>query len=500
MPAQRKAWIPQMAAVLILGQFARPLSAQTTQNTTISAVNYLLGSLNDAVRARRMIAALSVTGDKDLAPFFTALASSADKERRLAAIDTLIDLVGADAAPALLERLQKDPAMDVRSEALLGLLKLKAVSAEQLLEAIQIPDERVQCLAARALVLKGQGAKAAGTLKKLAASRSLATSSMSRMSLLGLGQTEHLPAVRAVLTDANTSPIILGLLLDQVSEEKVFAAIEPARAVAKSSLLAPVKMQAHKCVAELSNDPPGALREAIISSGEPVLCVLLLRVLADRDDSQAQLKVLSAGTDVAAALARMELARKDGGEPAAKAVAEAMALEHPIVVDYVLDRAKKDVADRGQKADFYTASLLKYIQSVPPNPKQMEEEHRRAAEAATLLIDLGTPAALEGMKGILAGRYSAVTRSAAVGLLKSGNRATCDLARPLLKSPYNELATDGALALGRFGDPGASDFLCDIVARPDRHRVELLAMASWYLVKIAGQTKTVADAMAKAVK
>jgi hypothetical protein len=76
----------------------------------------------------------------------------------------------------------------------------------------------------------------------------------------------------------------------------------------------------------------------------------------------------------------------------------------------------------------------------------------------------------------------------------------CDLARPLLKSPYQELAVDGALILGRFSDKGAGEQLSQIVHRSKSHRPEVVAMASWYLLKMSGQGGPAAKALAKKIK
>jgi HEAT repeat protein len=475
------------------------LQAQTPQ-TPQTPADYLLKAVNDPDRANLAIAALRATDDKDLAPFFTALARCSDKDRRRIGVNVLAELLKADAAPILLERLRKDPVMDIRSEALVALLELKAISPEQLVEATQMPDEKVQCLAARALIQKGQGKITIPVFEKLASSRDLATASMARMSLLGLGRTDQLPAARNVLTEPNTPPIIVGLLLEQIGEEKVVAAVGPVREIVASTPLSPIKLQAHKALAALSTDPCKSFADAITASKDDVLSVLLLKLLADRPDSMLYVKSLTLGSGIPATLARFELARKDGGDKAEQAVLAAVDLGHPIVLEYVLDRAKEDFTARGAKADFYTPGLLRYIRSVRPNPKRMEAEHVNAAQAATLLADAGTPAAMDGLKNILSGRYDAIVRSAAAGLLKTKNRSACELARPLLKSPYNELVVDAGLTLGHFGDPGASEYLSHVLARPKDHRAELVTLASWYLLKIAGQTKQTAEALAAAVR
>jgi hypothetical protein len=88
----------------------------------------------------------------------------------------------------------------------------------------------------------------------------------------------------------------------------------------------------------------------------------------------------------------------------------------------------------------------------------------------------------------------------ATGLLRSKNPAARDVMRPLLASPYEELATDAALLLGRFGDADAAGSLKAIAADRDKHSTLLLTMANWYLLKIDGRSKQVAETLAKTIK
>ncbi len=484
-------------AIGCIGTLAAPAAAQPAKD----ASNYLIQCLTTPAKARNTIASLRAANDKDLIPFFVAMTTSSDQDRRRMGVDALIEQAGADGAPALLEVFLKDSSMDLRSDALVGLLELKAISNEQLVEALKINDERIRCLCARALVQKGQGSKAIDTLKQLTISRELATAGMAKMSLLGMGQTDQLPAVRNILVDSNTPPVLLNLLLKQMAEEKVFPVVDAAREVARTAELFPIKLQAYKSVAALSTDGSASLGQAIAESNDLVLGVALFLAMGERMDSQAQIKTFAASQDVLGALARLELARKAGGDAAAKAAMDVVNLEHPIVIDYVLERARQDMETMGDKADFYTPALLKFIGSVAPSPRRIEAEHLRAAQATTILVDMGTPAAVAGLKKIMdAGNFDGPTRSAAVGMLKAKNRVACDLIKPLLKNAYPELATDAALVLGKFGDVAGQDFLGGIVARPNLSRPEMVAICSWYLIKIAGQTKQMSGVLTNLVK
>jgi HEAT repeat protein len=128
----------------------------------------------------------------------------------------------------------------------------------------------------------------------------------------------------------------------------------------------------------------------------------------------------------------------------------------------------------------------------------MGPDHMRAARAATLLADLGNPAALEGLRGLLNGPYDGVSRSVAAGLVQTRNRAAVELARPLLDSPYEEMSTDALMALGRLGDPQAQAGLQRIVDGTDSHPHETVALASWYLIKTQHQQELAAPRLAQA--
>ncbi len=260
---------------------------------------------------------------------------------------------------------------------------------------------------------------------------------------------------------------------------------------------------------------------------ELVCRVNLLQLLASQSDAAAHLAALAKGDDEVAALARLEIARKkittestEKGKketpasassvpsqgdksvvnPLEKAALDAAGLGHPVVLDYILTCAREDAKARGKEADCYAPALLMMIAAVPEDITDMKIEHYRAALAATCLADIGGDAALAGLKKCLDGKYTAGVRVTAVGLLKSDNPAIADLARPFLKSPYDELAVDAGLILGRFGDRDAKAVLTDIAAKPDKHAIVLLARANWYLLKIAGKSKEAARELAKEIK
>jgi hypothetical protein len=261
-----------------------------------------------------------------------------------------------------------------------------------------------------------------------------------------------------------------------------------------------LRVLAYKVAAELSATGAATLHEALAGSKSMALRVRLLKVLASRDDAGRQLQNVAQGAGAAAVLARFELARRTGGPTAAQTVVDAVAQEHPVVIAYVLDRAREDIDAHGAKCDYYVPGLLAILRGVDPRPRRMQKEHYLAAGAASRLLALGTPSALAGLRSVLSGKTSAITRAAAAGLLRAKNPAACELARPLLKSPYGELANDAALALGHFADPGARGRLREVLANRKRYSPALVVLASWYLLKIDRQTKAAATRLAGLIK
>lgn len=464
------------------------------------ALRVLVELIQDPARSPAALAALRATEDKDAAPVFVALSRSGDRRRRLFGAAALHEVCGKDAAGVLAERLARDPVMAIRADALGRLLDLQAASPQQLAAALRVDDERVRLLAARGLVACGQARQAAGALGELSGSTDPGTAALARVLLLATGDAAQEPILRRLVSDPKTSDELLGLILAQVASGKVTAAMELTGQVAWSRRGEAVRVLAFQTLSALSPKAGAVLVGAIEGSSHTVFRVRLLAVLSSRADAAAHLPGLCPAGGAVGALARMELARPGGGEQAGRAVLSAVRLGHPVVIDYVLNRARKDLDARGKQADFYTHALLEFIRSVEPAPAAMGPDHFRAARAASLLVDLGTPAAMAGLRKILSGRHSAVRRAVGAGLLRAKNRTACELARGLLSSSYEELAADAALTLGRFNDPAAAGPLRDVLAHPRRHRTEFVALAAWYLLRGEGRTRTAAKALAEKIK
>jgi len=463
-------------------------------------LTHLSELLADPAEADAALAALAATEDKDLAPLFVALSRSQDPGRRAFAVTALRNIAGKDSAAVLLERLRKDPDVNVRLRALGYLIDLDAVTPDDLLETIKAKSEPLQCLAADALVSKGRGRSAAAVLGKLASGKDPAVAAMAGTALLAMGRSEQISHLLKLVDDPKTPARVVSNVMEQIRRHKIEAGAALAERVAGANHRPNLRVSAYEALSAVSADGTGKLADAIRASRQTVVRVNLLLVLSDREDCTSYLKSFSKRSDSVGVLSRFELARAAGGESAAQAAQEAMRLGHPVVVSYLLARARQDVDRRGRQADFYTLALLAYIRSVKTGASQMQPEHIAAARAATLLADLGSRGAMAGLREILAGRHSAIKRAAAAGLLRTKNVAACELARPLLKSPYEELAIDAALTLGRFGVGDATEYLTGIISRPGKRSPLLRAQAGWYLLKIAGRGKDAAAALAKTVK
>lgn len=465
------------------------------------AAAYLADAVSaPAGEALPALAALRSTEDERLAPLFAALLRHGDKHLRLFAASSM-HLFADEQAPAALRRcFREDPVMAVRSEAMLALDRTGDLTDQDLLAGIGMGDESIQCLAARMLVRRGKPGAAVGTLETLTGSTDPATAALARMSLLGMDRYDGLDAVERTLTDNETPDGVVAMLMDAAAEDEVHPVGPLVRKVALGERSPQTRLRACRAVSVLAEDAPARLTELLLADDNPIFRVGVLRLLADRDDAADTLPPLADSQEgIVGALARFELARPAADGAARAAALEAAAMEHPIVLDYLLARAAEDLEEGPDRAAFYAPALRRIIADTRRRGAGMRPEHFRAARAATLLADLGTPEALASIEQLLSGRYSARTRAVAAGMLRTDNERVCRVMAGLLDSPFQELSTDAALVLGRFGRAEAREPLAAIVAEADRHRPELVVLASWYLLRVDGRCAQVAVDLADAV-
>jgi len=324
---------------------------------------------------------------------------------------------------------------------------------------------------------------------------------MASLGLLAMADSSRLAGLKKQFADPKTETTVLRLAMLQIVDEKITAG-QPLAQIVIDSPKRPIQTRILACraLAASSPKPVPALFTALRNSPNMLFRIPAMSVLSKQDDSKRYLAAIAKSTLPVGKLAAFELARATPGPAATKAVQTALSIKHPIAINHVFQRASKDIETLGAKADFYTDPLVKFIESVEPDTDRMTHQHLLAAQATTLLSDIGTPQALAGVAKILSGRYSAITRSAAAGLMRSKNKAVAPIARKLLGNPYPELATYGALTLGHFADPAATDHFNNIIKRQSGHTAAEVTLSCWYLLKINKQSAQSARQLAKLIK
>ncbi|HUT56511.1 MAG TPA: hypothetical protein VNA25_01410 [Phycisphaerae bacterium] len=497
-------------AVLVGAALCSPAGARDAKadaEAAKAAGEFLTAAVNDPNTADIALLTLRMTGDADLLDLFVAYSAGKVKRYRALAATALSELKGDKAVAALLERARGDPEMAIRSQALALLIQMKAVSAEQLTEAIKTDNDDVRYLAASGLVSAGRGQLTTDalrlvtdTLQKLTESADASTAGLARLGLLSLGRTDQLKPIAAAMSEPNADPRVLTLMLTEIHEEKIAAAAALAEKIAASPQQSDnIRLHAYKALAAISPDGPGKLLQAIEKSDRTVFRVYLFRMLARRDDAQEYVKALAHKKDAIAALARFEMARAAADQTSTKAAAQAVAYGHPIVVGHVLETVQQDLPKLGPKADCYVPVLLDIVRNTPKQTRELRREQELSAWAAQLLGEIGTDKALTGLKKLLGQRHGEPLRATVAGMLKTANPAAVKLLKPLLDSPYDEICSTAALAMARKGDKDSIPVLGEVIAHAHRHRPSLVVLASWYTLKLLNQHQPVLKEIIKAV-
>lgn len=461
---------------------------------------------NDLKRAV-VLRGLESTGDKQLLPLFVALMQSGDKELRLMATATVANIGGKSAAPALLQRLKKDPSMAIRGEALVQLGILDSISQADVLKAADIDDEGIKIVAARTLSRMGKGKTAREILKTLTESRDESNAAFARMTLLSLGDRRQYAKLLRIVRDPTTTDGVLMRMLNQIAEEKISCALPMAEVMCESDYSWGVRLRAFDVVSQLSPKAVQKLTNAFRSTDNMVLRINILQIISERDDSLDQIASLAAGKadDLATLVARFELARKT--DPAA---AQAVAIDmvkagHPIYVEYLLNSMAEDLQQNSEKeksaADFYAQPIVNYISTVKINAYRMTADHDRVSKAVELLANLGNDVAMKGLWDILsAPGDSPIKRLTAASVYRANNEQVCDFVKPLLKSGYPELKTYAALLLGKYNKLEAIAVLEEIQNSPVLYKTDLLSLVNWYLIKLSDNPAKPVAEIAKTIR
>jgi HEAT repeat protein len=486
-----------LGLLILCALTAAPAPAQEVD--TQPAVAVLRDLLADPTADPLAWAALQLRADADLTPVLTAMTRSDQRSIRLLGTTAFAEVAGKAAAPSLLERLQTDPASTIRAEALAQLIRLDAISTSDLLEALDIDDDMVRCLAARALAAVRPD-RAVDTLTALAQGGEQAVSASAQATLLKLGHQKYFDPLRALFASSETPDELLGLLLLQFEDEKIDRAADLARQLAQSDRPAGLRLEALRVLTVIAPRAAVELRSTIQQSDRQVFCVQVLRIMADLPDGPASVAdLLDDSRASIRLLAHFELARLADVQEASETALAAVRLQHPVVVEYILAVAADDIEDEPRRAAAYVPALWEIIDQAPAG-HELTRKHFLAAQAVSLLADLGHAESLDLLVGVLEQPYSAGVRAVAAGLMTSNNPVVCDVMAPLLASPYSELAVDAAMALGSHRDPRANAHLLQILAQPDRYATSTITVSAWYLLKNAGQTHRVAKELAAEIR
>jgi len=455
--------------------------------------------LTDPARADAAWIAMQSTGDEQLQPLLVALCESPQSAQRAFAAAALAEIFEDQpeaVAGVLLRRLKEDTDKIVRITSMARLLSLKAISVTDLQEVLTAEDKEIRCMAADALVRQGHGASALSALEVLTGESDPVVAGSACLSLTAMGREHFFARVEKILHDPTTDEMILAQLLTQIGQQKILPALPLAAELADDTTHSEaLRMKAYWAIADADPNASAILAEAFGRSDDVVWRINLLHMLSSRDDAQGYLRQIAGTDDFTARLAEFELARAGGADITA-AVQRALHQPHPVVVDYILERAEQDLQSNPSQAACYAAPLLRILRAKQSNATRITEEHFRLARTAEFLVNLGTPPALEGLSQILATPYNGTVRAVAAGLLRANNPAACALARDLLHSPYEELSCDAALVLGRFGDPAAQPMLEKFIDGRRKQPAPLMALSCWYLLKIRGQSTLAANQLA----
>jgi len=486
-----------MGRVLIVAAVCASIGAAPADDNDPLAI--LSRMLADSEKTEPVLVSLRATGDKDLKLLLEALSRSKDPQKRRFAVAAMVEIFDREAVDLLKQRLTADPSKAIRVSAMARLVALDALKTDEIGKLLSSSDEEIRCLAADAMVRREQGRSVLKHLRQMANSQDLPTACTVRLGLVSLGETDHLEWLGKLVESEQTETDLILQMLSQIAEERITGAVDLAKRVANSDRSDEVRIQAYWAICDALPDAGEIIYRAIRRSDSMVFAVNLLRVLSQTRDAETYVKQLAKQNDPVGRVARFELVRSDGGTAGIWAVRDVLVRPHPVVVEYVLDRARQDVDARGKDAGFYAQALLGYVNSHRSGSSQMTAEHYQIAKAATILADLGTPEAVGGLKKLLSGSYGPTVRAVAAGLLRAKNPIACDLARPLLKSPYPELVCDGALVLGRFGDPSGREKLAEFAAGSGAQPLPVKVMSCWYLLKIEGRTRLGAGRLGKQI-
>ena len=487
---------------------AEPKVKDASVNHAVKFFSDTFSGTNDLKRAIAL-RGLGSTGDKQLLPLFVAMMQSGDKELRLMATAMVADIGGKSAAPALLQRIEKDPSMAIRGEAWVQLGISDSISKSDVLKAATIDDEGIKIVAARALSRMGKAKTAREMLKKLTESRDPSNVAFARMTLLGLGDRRQYAKLLRIVRGPTTTDGVLIRLLNQIAEEKISFALPMAESMCSSDYSWEVRLRGFDVVSQLSPKGTQKLTNAFRGTDNIILRINILQMISERDDSLDQIKMFANGNadDLTTLVAKFEMGRKTNPTYAETVAIDMVKSGHPIYIEYLLNcmaedlQKSKNPQQKKSAAGFYALPIVNYLSAVKINAYRMTANHDRASKAVELLANLGNDVAMKGLWDILsAPGDSPIKRLTAASLYRADNEKVCDFVKPLLKSGYPELKTYAALLLGKYNKPEAITILEDIQGSSTLYKTDLLSLVNWYIIKLSDKTTQGVADIAKTIK
>ena len=495
-----------MSAILLLtlscpavGQtISKPADAKNIENAIKHAKDFFTAGLGDQKNIAIVLAGLRSTKSPSLLPLYKIFITSDDKALRMIATLQIAEIAGDKSVKMLRERLLKDPQMAIRVRALLELEKLKKLSEKDLDEAIKMNDQEIRLIAARALVRKRQFAKAKPVLRKLIKSKNQYTSVFARITLVRLGDRPQIAPLKKIALSNETDADLKLFMLTHIMEEKIEPLLPIVEELTEDTVSNKIRIRAFQALSVLSPQSLQKIARKITDSDSVYLQINLLRIIANSKNPDQIMRGLSKIKGVVGKVARFEYLRSLADQTTSIAVQELLESQHPIVIEYVMNRMKDDIKKLGKKANFYTKPVLKYINSVKLTNKGMTRVHDQVAKAISLLGDLGSADALAGIKKILAREDKDTLVTLAVGALyRSTNKAVAPLVKPLLKNPLWNIKYYAALTLAKFGNKTAIPVLIEIQNSKNTQTVDLMTLANWYILELTGNAKTAFEKIAK---
>jgi len=377
--------IPLIALVVFTcGDAGFSAPPKVNPSSVTSAVTFFsdaLSGTNDLKRAI-VLRGLESTGDKQLLPLFVALMQSGDKELRLMGTAMVVSVGDKSAAAALLQRLEKDPSMAIRGEALVQLGIIDSISQADVLKAGTIDDEGIKIVAARTLSRMGKGKIAREMLETLTESRDPSNVAFARMTLLGSGDRRQYAKLLRIVRDPATTNGLLIRLLSQIAQEKISFALPMAESMCSDDYSWEVRLRAFDVVSQLSPKGTQKLTNAFRSTDNIVLRINILQMISERDDSLDQIRTFASGNpdDLATLVAEFELARKTNLAAAESTALDMIKEGHPIYVEYLLNSMAEDIQNLQQRksaAEIYAPAIVKYLSTVKINPYRMTADQDR---------------------------------------------------------------------------------------------------------------------------